>query len=249
VTLEELVGLVPNFTSLGHTEKLRILLWWFHTQKAAQFVKARGLSAAYNELGMAEPGNIHGQLESLVAQRHVLKDRSGFRLERSRLDELTVKYGQRDATIRIEKQLSELPDKLANPEERSYLEETIRCLRAKAYRAAVVMAWNLSYDHLCYWVMTDSRRLAKFNTELTTRYAKKGYTSVAKRDDFEEPKEFEVIQVLAWSGILTGPMETVLKQKLDRRNKAAHPSSIVVNQLNAEDFISDLIENVVLKLQ
>ena len=39
----------------------------------------------------------------------------------------------------------------------------------------------------------------------------------------------------------------ILTTKLGIRNSAAHPSTVVITQVQAEDFITDLINNVVLK--
>lgn len=39
-----------------------------------------------------------------------------------------------------------------------------------------------------------------------------------------------------------------MSAKLDRRNTAAHPSDVVITALTAEEYISDLVNNVVLKL-
>jgi hypothetical protein len=41
----------------------------------------------------------------------------------------------------------------------------------------------------------------------------------------------------------------VLREKLDRRNIAAHPSSVVVQQSQADEVIIDLVNNVVLRLK
>jgi hypothetical protein len=40
----------------------------------------------------------------------------------------------------------------------------------------------------------------------------------------------------------------ILKEKLDRRNIAAHPANLKMLQSTAEEVIRDLVENVVLKL-
>jgi len=69
-------------------------------------------------------------------------------------------------------------------------------------------------------------------------------------DDFaEELKELKVIEICNSAGILTKDMHRILAEKLGRRNSAAHPSSVEIKQLQAEEFIDDLITNVVLKLK
>jgi hypothetical protein len=41
----------------------------------------------------------------------------------------------------------------------------------------------------------------------------------------------------------------VLKEKLEKRNTAAHPSDMTISSIAAEDVIFDLVENVILKLK
>jgi hypothetical protein len=42
--------------------------------------------------------------------------------------------------------------KISDEAERLFLTEAISCLRAKAFRATIVMTWNLAYDHLLNWI-------------------------------------------------------------------------------------------------
>ena len=83
---------------------------------------------------------------------------------------------------------------------------------------------------------------------MAATYAKKNYDPVVNRDSFEDPKEFEVLQVCASAGLINGGMHMILKEKLDRRNKAAHPTGTPISQLTAESVIIDLIDGVVVKL-
>ena len=108
------------------------------------------------------------------------------------------------------------------------------------------MAWNLAYDHLCEFVLAN--HLAAFNTQLPRSFPRADISAIAKRDDFSELKESQVLQVCRSANITSGSLQKVLKEKLDRRNVAAHPSGVATSQLTAEEFIKDLIENVVLKL-
>ena len=109
------------------------------------------------------------------------------------------------------------------------------------------MVWNLAYDHLCKIVMNDAQHLAAFNTQLPRSFPKADISSINNRDDFEALKESQVLQVAKSANIISGSVHKILKEKLDRRNIAAHPSNVTVSRLTAEDFILDLIQNVVLK--
>ena len=110
------------------------------------------------------------------------------------------------------------------------------------------MCWNLAFDHLCEFVLKDPSRVIDFNTQLPKSFPKAGIQAVSDRDHFTELKESEVLQVCKSAGIISGSIHKILKEKLDRRNIAAHPSGAVTSQPTAEEFIKDLVENVVLKL-
>lgn len=101
-------------------------------------------------------------------------------------------------------------------------------------------------DHLCEWVLAG--HLPAFNTQLTKSFPKADVQVITKRDDFAELKESQVLQVCKSAIIINGSLHKVLKEKLDRRNASAHPSGIAITQLTAEEFIRDLVDNVVLKL-
>ena len=57
-------------------------------------------------------------------------------------------------------------------------------------------------------------------------------------------------QVISVTGELDINDDTfkMLKAKLDRRNTAAHPSNLIIMQPQADDMISDLVNNVILAL-
>ena len=110
------------------------------------------------------------------------------------------------------------------------------------------MTWNLAYDHLCEFVLAKHpERLSTPNSRRRT--LKADISAVSKRDDFAELKEHQVTQVCKSASIISDSLHKVLKDKLDRRNVAAHPFGGMTSQFSmAEAFIRDLIDNVVLKL-
>ncbi len=80
---------------------------------------------------------------------------------------------------------------------------------------------------------------------------KKGKQPISTIDDFarELRNEEEVLEVCKDAGIITKDIYRILHQKLGTRNSAAHPSSVPIKQLQAEEYIDTLINSVVLKLQ
>jgi hypothetical protein len=177
----------------------------------------------------------------------LIKERSGYKLTRAVRAELDAKYGVHHSVVQVSKLLADLPGKIADLAERNFLAEAIKCYQVEAYRACVVMTWNLAFSHLLHWILADAKRLADFNTTIPARYPKKTVI-VAKYDDFEELKESEVIEVCKTGGLVSDNIIRILREKLGKRNSAAHPSRVVVVQSQADDVATDLVNNVVLAL-
>jgi len=155
------------------------------------------IKACYAELGMHEPSSVQPFLVAMENRRpkEMLRDTRGYALEKRIRDSFEAKYGQRVATVTADKLLLELSAKMPDSAERSFLDEAVICFRYKAFRAAIVMTWNLSYDHLCEYVLNDSTRLTDFNAQLPKSFRSARISIVKKRDDFAELKESEVLQV------------------------------------------------------
>ena len=62
------------------------------------------------------------------------------------------------------------------------------------------------------------------------------------------PDYIEAFGPLGIYDYITGNTKKILTDKLARRNLAAHPSLVEITQYQAEDAISDLVNNVILKL-
>jgi hypothetical protein len=135
--------------------------------------------------------------------------------------------------------------------ERRFLSEALVCYKHQAFRAAIVMTWNLAYDHMLGWIMADPQRLSDFNTAMARRFAndrKKAALAIAQHEDFEELKEFESIEIGGTANLYSSSVKKILLDKLTKRNMAAHPSLVEVTRAQADDTITDLVNNIVLKL-
>lgn len=244
MTIEELVRQVPEFEAWGHTQRLRFIGWYYHAHEARPDYELSELRRAFEQLNLAPPTNISQLVTQLVDKKELIKKARKLSLDRRLRQEFDSKYGQRPTALIVTKLLQGLPAKVPHVAERAFLDETIKCFGAGAYRAAIVMGWNLAYDHLLDWVLKN--HLAAFNAAWPATFKKP--LVVANRGDFADAKEAHVIQVCRAAGFITADLKKMLDEKLDRRNSAAHPSDIVVGQAQAEAFIDDLLQNVVLKL-
>jgi len=248
--VRDFVSQVPAFASWNHPDRIRLLGWFQHVHEGREYFTALQIRECYDRLSLDAP-DLNRDLGRLSEGRSpsLLKDARGFRLHGTVRSALDSKYGEVQSSIVVAKLLAELPSQVPGIDERVFLEEALRCYKAKAFRAAVIMAWNLAFDHLLRWLLADSTRLAEFNARISVRYPnKKPMPVIVTFGDFESMKEREVIEVCSSAGLISSGVFTILKGKLDRRNTAAHPSDVDVLQYSAEDTIQDLVNNVVLKL-
>jgi hypothetical protein len=247
--LRELVDQVEGFTALPPRNRIRLFSWWLHTYGNHESVSNAALRSCFDELHLPDP-NVSTYTARMVeySPPDLLKVRDGYKLTRELRQELDQKYGMHESVVRVNKLLAELPARVPDIAQRTFLDETLRCYRIQAYRAAIVMAWNLAYAHLLDWILRDPARLALFNANIVKRNSKKAGLAIAKYDDFEDLKEREVVDICNIANLCNSSIYKILVGKLDRRNIAAHPSYVVVVQSQADDTITDLVNNVVLDL-
>jgi hypothetical protein len=245
--LPDLVAQVPGFDTSPPKDQIKLFAWWLHTHRAIELFGPADIRGCYDKLHMSQQA-IATYLSRLVDSKDLLKEKSQYKLGRGVRAELDETYGVHHSVVAVSKLLSELPDKVPLLAEKTFLIEAMKCYRVEAFRATIVMAWNLAYDHLTHWVLNDTQRLADFNSAITRRYPKRTGITIAKRDDFEEFTEAEAVEVCYTAGLINKNTADLLREKLKRRNAAAHPSQVVIVQHQADDVITDLVNNVVLAL-
>jgi len=249
VQIEELRLHVPNFDNLSEPERIKLVAWFLHNHEGRERVDVAAVRRCYEQLNY-EPSKLSRDFGRLVERTppEFLKDGKGYRLEARVRSALDAKYGEAESSISVARLLSDLPSKVPSLDESGFLREALSCYRAKAFRAAIVMAWNLTFDHLLHWFLGDASRLRTFNARISVRYPKKD-ARITCFEDFENLRESEIIEIASSAGLVTSGVTKVLHEKLARRNIAAHPSSVVVTQYQAEDAITDLVNNIVLRLR
>ena len=138
-----------------------------------------------------------------------------------------------------------LVGKISGDADKRFLAKAIACVEVKARRAAVVMAWALTIDHLERYVLLH--KLNEFNRAWAVRPDCRG-RSIATQDDFLELRdENTFVQILRSATIITNDVRKILEEKLGFRNTCAHPNDIIVPESKVFATIEDLVYNVVLK--
>jgi hypothetical protein len=251
MVLSDLANQVPGFDKLPLRERIKLIGWFLHTHEGKEHFHSDHIRACYKTLHLATTENI-GQCLMRMANYNkpdLVREKQGFKLTRPVRNQFDAKYGVHHSVVAVDKILTDLPAKVPSVEERAFLQEALTCYRSKAYRACIIMVWNLAYAHLVDWILRDPQRLADFNATIPKRYPSFKTLQVTKYDDFrDELKESKVIDIASSAGLINDDIYKILKAKLDRRNIVAHPSTVVVVQHQADDTISELVNNVVLEL-
>jgi len=246
--LRELADQVPGFDTAAPKERIKLFAWWLHAHQAKELFSVAEIRNCYNALHVDEPPALATYMTRMFDAKDLLKEKGLYKLARNTRAELDKKYGVHQSVVAISKLLTDLVGKVPDLAEQSFLAEAIKCYRVEAYRACTVMVWNVAYNHLLNWILADASKLAGFNAAIVKRNSKKAGLVIAKYDDFEDLKEREVIDICNIAGLYNSSVYKILIAKLDRRNIAAHPSSVLVVQSQADDTITDLVNNVVLGL-
>jgi hypothetical protein len=237
----------------SHADQIRYFAWYIHRDQGKHTFSSSDIAKCYDELALRKPTSIGPFLTQMCdgKAKQMLRTREGYRLERATLEQLDSKFGTRSITIQVTKLLEELPGRVPDIAEREFLKEALICYRHGAFRAAIVMSWNLAFDHLLHFVLRH--HLSAFNSQwpkvFPKQHLKARVQQIATRDDFSELKESEVLTICKSAAIITADIYRILDEKLGKRNSAAHPSTITIGQIQVEGVIDDLVNNVVLRLK
>lgn len=252
MTLKEFCAAVPSFFALSHPDKVLHFGWYLHHHGGKARFDQAAIRECYKNQNLPEP-NLSEQFRRLVDRQPkvLLQDKGGYRLEHGTRQKLEAKYGLHETTIALSKLLKDMPGKISDQAEKLFLSEAITCYHHRAFRAVIVMVWNLAYDHLLNWILADPGRLAAFTAHIAGRVGSKKAAAIVitRREDFEDLKEGEVLDICGSAGLFaSNNTKKLLDIQLTKRNMAAHPSLMIIGAPEAEETISMLINNVLLVL-
>ena len=234
---------IAGFSNKPAPYIVEVFAWYLHEVKQKDRIQTADVGPLFDEVHVPRP-NISLVLSRLCEKKppRLIKDARGYRLHHEARKELGVRLPQRATAVKTTALLNALVDRVTDPAQKTFLQETLVCFRHGAYRAAAIMAWNLAFSDVLDRILT--KHLAAFNTGVGTHNLKK---AIVDRVDFEKLKESEVIKIAAAAGVLGKESVKTLEEKLGKRNTAAHPSTVVVSVATAEEVIFDLVENILLR--
>jgi hypothetical protein len=241
---------VSGLADKSHNDKIVIFGWWLHTFKGKVSFSGADIRKFYSGLHLAEPSSFGGYIKNLLNQKKLLKEGSGYKLEIKAREKLNTSYGKSEITIKVNNLLTSLADTIPDIAERAYYKEALICYNHGSLRAAIVMIWNVAFSHLCDYVL--AKRLTDFNVRWQVSFPgmhKKQVKTITTMDDItEELKESEVLSICRDASIITKNIYNSMHAALGKRNAAAHPSSVVIDQIQTDAYIVDIITNVVQKI-
>lgn len=249
MTREELnlfVTRFGDFASWSATKQTDYLTYYLLTQPDTESAAVAQIEKCLTLLDLRPYSRLSVYLSEEVKKKggRYIKYSKGYRLERSVFDEIRMAVDSEPKRIQVAKQLLDMVPKLMDSQERNFLEEAIRSYRVESYRAAIIMVWILTMDHLQKF--TFGKHLTEFNTALAAHPDKKMKPIIAY-DGFSDLKESRAIELMRSANIISNDVRKILDEKLGIRNSAGHPSGISFSTHKTTEFALDLIENVLLK--
>jgi hypothetical protein len=134
----------------------------------------------------------------------------------------------------------------APSEYREYLQEALDCYDGGQHRAAVLMVWAATVQHLFMAAGHHAGGIKAFREANLSRYGKsKSYRVIRKVDDFLYLQESQFLMLGEDCGMYNRTARKLLEQRLDLRNKCGHPTGYKPGRGEVVVFIESLLQNIV----
>ena len=196
--IDDFVSCVPSLQELQSYELVEYFIYFLTVINGKPCVKTPEIEECFRKAHLPAYPHISQYLSRKSSNKAgqtpiFIRDTEGYCLTRFKKDELDKKISAEPAKRETSKALSELLDNLVVGSERDFLKEAIDCYEIGAYRAAIIMEWILSLDHLYEYIL--AHKLADFNAELTKIKDKRIKVNViASKDDFCDIPESKFIE-------------------------------------------------------
>lgn len=242
---------INDFFSLKSTAQLEYFVYFLTIEKQLGTTQATAVRNCFLISDISPYSNISQYLNQNTKGTSkqppkFLRIKDGYQLHRQLKNSIEISIEKKPLKAQVNKDLRQLLTFIENPNENEFLKEAIDCYEISAYRASIVMVWNMTIDHLFNFIL--KHKIADFNTALALNTDKRiKITSVSERDDFNEIPENKFIEFCRVSKIISNDIRKILDTKLGIRNTYAHPSNLIMSESKAIEFIEDLINNVILK--
>ena len=244
--LENFISRLDAFSSWGGAKQVDYFAFYLMTEGNQESFTATDIQKCFDGLSLRQYARTASYLSDGSGKRtgKYIKSKKGYRLERKTFDSIKQHITDEPQKVCVSKQLADLVGKIKDPQEQSFLRESIDCHRVSANRATIILVWILTMDHLQKYIFAE--RLQSFNVALGKNPDRK-VAKIVEYDDFLNLPESKFIEIARSAQIITNDVRKILDEKLGIRNSAAHPSGIIFGAHKATEFVIDLINNVILK--
>lgn len=249
--LETFISQFPNFYDLKLSDQIDYYVYYLTVEENAGGTQATQIRECFLLCDLTPYTNISQYLINNLKGKNklppkFLRIKDKYQLHRSLKQQIESNFSDKPHSISISKSLRDLLSHVNNAIENDFLKEAINCFEIGAYRATIIMTWNLTIDHLYEYIL--NHKLADFNNVLSKNTDKRiKITSVNIKDDFNEIPENKFIEFTKSANIISNDIRKILDTKLGIRNTSAHPSNIKILESKAIEFVEDLITNVIMK--
>ncbi|HTJ50518.1 MAG TPA: hypothetical protein VL443_13750 [Cyclobacteriaceae bacterium] len=248
--LKGYVGFITNFNKMKQSQMMDCFAYYFIGYLKKDRFAIIDIHNCFVKLSLPPYSNVRKYLADNSVRatgngiQKYIKKNNDYTLNSQFSDQLKRLVNIDTPKVVISKTLRSLLPNLIKQSERNYLEEAINTFEVEAYRAAIIMVWLLTIDHLYEYILDDPTRISSFVTSLRAANNK---TNIRSKDDFGEIKESMFLITSKNAGIISHDVWKILDVKLGIRNSCAHPSTVSVGKGKAYDVIEDLVNNVLLK--
>lgn len=242
---------IPDYQEMAASELIDYFLYFLTVIENNNAAQASDIDACFSLSRLKKYSNISAYLsrnskKTKGKKTKFLKIKEGYQLERTQQLEIQRNLHEGPAKLETSHLLRSLLGKLTDKNQQLFLQEAIECYEIGAKRASIVLVWILSIHHMYNYI--HKNELAAFNAVLAANNDKRiKISSISKFDDFSEIPEGKFIEFMRSANIISNDVRKILDTKLGIRNTSAHPSAVVISEIKTNDFIIDLIENVVIK--
>jgi hypothetical protein len=250
-SLESFISKIEDFGRLKQKDQIDYFVYYLTIECNLSITGATEVRQCFLALRLHPYSNISSYLSGNSKKKDKMPPKflrigNGYILQRDIQQKLQSTIKENKLKEEVHRDLRSLLTCIKSPLENDFFKEAITCFEISAYRAAVVMVWNLTIDHLYEFVLKHD--IGRFNTILLKNTDKRiKITEVKVKDDFSEIPESKFIEFCKSAGIISGDIRKILDTKLGIRNTYAHPSNVKVLESKALEFIEDLVNNVLLK--
>ncbi|UGX85519.1 hypothetical protein [Phyllobacterium meliloti] len=237
---------LKNATEINERDLVSFFVYHLTVELGHRVATSKAVGECFAACDLTIPKRLSSYLSEGVTnkpQRYV-KVLTGYRLQKQFGNEISEGLGSARTVTQTSVELRKLEHSLPEGPKKNFLTEMIDCFEISANRAAIVMCWMLTVDHMFDHVF--NRKLVQFNIALAANPQGK-LKCINSRDDLSELKEGKFIELCRTALIISNDVRKILEDALGARNSCAHPSNIVVPRSKVIALIEDLIQNVVLK--